>query len=224
MATGSAAAPQHSALHVQSATVAPLTWFTRVRGNRERDFTRQALLNFDAHDRRDRRDLFAEADRRSDARAKAQRHFGAPIVGLALPRKRQRLIGAAERGPSAFRADSDRSLTNPPVTVRSTPPLGSESVALDTGAEDDGRVIDSVPEAAATGSEISSDSTDRPVRESTTCDGGPSIKRNGCRRGAHHARESCGDRHFHPALAQHIDGEQYAASVSPLPSASTRSS
>ena len=36
------------------------------------------------------------------ARAEAQRLFGAAIVDLALPRKRQRLVGAAERGPAAF--------------------------------------------------------------------------------------------------------------------------
>jgi hypothetical protein len=68
----------------------------------------------------------------------------------------------------------------PPLTFRSTPLRGSTSDAREIGAVDEGSAIDSVPADEASGMTMSSVSTTRPARDSSTCGGGPSTSDTGC--------------------------------------------
>ena len=132
----------------QSATVAPLTWLTtRPAGSAsETSRARPCCTSTRTTDEI----VETSSPRPIDDATRARKRsgiFGAAIVGLALPRERQRLIGAAEHRPAAFRGGF-RSLADESAGDRqSTPPLGNDSVARDTGAADDGSVIDSVPAA-----------------------------------------------------------------------------
>ena len=117
---------------------------------------------------------------RRDARAKAQRLFGAAIVGLALPRKRQRLVGAAERRPSAFRGRF-RSLADESAGDRQIDAASWQRQRRARHRRGRRRQRDRL--GAGSGGQRQGDLERQhrrgPVRDSTTCAGGPSISGTG---------------------------------------------
>jgi len=72
------------------------------RGKRQRDLACEPLHHVDAHRGAHLAGVLTESDDGGQPRAHADRQLGAPIVDLALPRQRQRLVRPAVDDPSAF--------------------------------------------------------------------------------------------------------------------------
>ena len=115
----------------------------------------------------------------------------------------------------------------PPFTVRSTPVRGTISVTAESAEPDAGSVIDSVPPDATSGTTTSSVSVERPVRESSTRAGLPSVTLSGVGRPSMRASRTsipvgtC--TLAHPCFSTSIASRAWPVTVS-LPAADTRRS